>query len=96
MKRYILSLLLCIITTSLLWSQTLSPKVISSSSGYSTGSGISLSWTMGEPFNATLHQNNITLSQGQQQPEIEIITTSVPQNTFCVGNTFNITCWNYI
>ena len=90
MKRYILSLLLCIITTSLLWAQTLSPKVSPTSGGYATGTGVSLSWTMGETNTATLQQSTTILTQGEQQPEIDILTGTITGSPFCAGTVVSV------
>src|ERR1035438_10034553 len=84
MKRYILALLF-LVTTSLLWAQTFSPKVLPTSGGYATGTGISFSWTMGETFTATLTQGTTVFSQGEQQPEIEILTGTITGSPFCAG-----------
>jgi hypothetical protein len=52
--------------------QTLTPQVSPSCGGYSTAGGNNLSWTMGQPFNATLQNGNSMLTQGFQQPYIEL------------------------
>jgi len=84
MKRYIFALLF-LVTTSLLWAQTLCPKVSPTSGGYATGTGITLSWTMGETYNTTLQQNTTLLTQGEQQPEIDILTGTITGSPFCAG-----------
>lgn len=72
MKRIISIVFLAAINGLLLtahsFSQTLSPKVIPASGGYFTAGGISLSWTMGEPFYKILQGGNIIVTQGEQQP----------------------------
>lgn len=57
----------CLICTSTN-AQSLTPTTMCSAGGYSVGGGNSLSWTMGETFNATLQNSNGTLTQGEQQP----------------------------
>ena len=52
--------------------QTLSPKVLPSCGGYFSAGGKSLSWTMGEPITATFTSGNIRLTQGFQQPYVEL------------------------
>ena len=42
-------------------------KVVSPAGGYFTGSGITLSWTLGEPVIATFSAGDILLTQGFQQ-----------------------------
>jgi hypothetical protein len=66
--------------------QTLSPKAIPGSGGYAQGGGNSLSWTMGETFNTTSSAGVIILSQGQQQPEMELITGTIGTSTLCAGS----------
>lgn len=56
--------------------QSLSPTVISSSGGYFTGAGGSLSWTLGEIATETLINGGYILTQGFQQP-VEGITITL-------------------
>jgi hypothetical protein len=49
--------------------QTLSPTVLATSGGYSTGGGYSLSYTVGETIVTTLQAGSHLLTQGFQQPE---------------------------
>jgi hypothetical protein len=58
--------------TYIVHGQTLSPKVISTSGGYATGGGNSLSFTIGETFNTTFQSGNVLLTQGQQQTYISL------------------------
>jgi hypothetical protein len=62
-------LLLSFLSLSL-FAQTLSPTVISSAGGYSTGTTVTLSWTLGELATETLSTGSITLTQGFQQPSV--------------------------
>ena len=52
--------------------QSLSPQVIASAGGYASSGGVSLSWTLGETFTTTLQNGNNILTQGFQQPFIEL------------------------
>ena len=54
--------------------QSLSPHVISSMGGSSSGSGISLSWTVGETLTATHSAEGLYLTQGFQQPNFMIVS----------------------
>jgi hypothetical protein len=72
MKRKILFLTVFSGLSFMGYGQTLSPQVLASAGGYFTGGGNSLSWTMGETFTTTLQNGNIVLTQGQQQPYIEL------------------------
>jgi hypothetical protein len=65
MKKLFMSIF--IIMSVGLFSQTLSPTVVSSAGGYSTGTTVSLSWTLGELATETLSNGSYTLSQGFQQ-----------------------------
>ena len=90
MKRCILTLLFLLISTGMMWAQTLTPKVSPTSGGYSTGTGISLSWTMGQTYNTTLQQGTTILTQGEQQPEIDILTGSITGSPFCAGSVVSV------
>jgi hypothetical protein len=59
------------------------------SGGYSTGGGNSLSWTLGQPFNNTL-SNGSKLSQGEQQPEVQIFTNALSGASFCAGGSVSV------
>jgi hypothetical protein len=48
--------------------QTLSPTVLATSGGYSSGGGYSLSYTVGETIVTTLQAGSYLLTQGFQQP----------------------------
>jgi len=74
MKK-VLFILLNSISLSL-FAQTLSPTVISSGGGYSTGSTVSLSWTLGELATETFINGSYILTQGFQQP-VEGVTISI-------------------
>src|ERR1700722_4291891 len=89
MKRIFQTMILLLISAAIN-AQTLSPKVSPTSGGYSTGTGISLSWTMGQTYNTTLQQNTTLLTQGEQQPELEIITGTITGSPFCVGTAVSV------
>ncbi len=74
---------------SIVNSQSLTPKVTPTSGGYTTGGGNSLSWTMGETHTLTLQGSSNILTQGQQQPEIDILTGTV-STAFCQGATLTV------
>lgn len=59
-----------------LFAQTLSPTAISSAGGYSTGTSVSLSWTLGEIATETFSNGSYILTQGFQQP-VEGVTISI-------------------
>ena len=66
MKKQLLTLLL--LAPALLQAQYLSPQVVSSGGGFSTGTSISLSYTIGELAVETLTGSGLVLTQGFQQP----------------------------
>jgi len=72
-----------------LHAQTLSPKVTPSSGGYLTGGNNSLSWTMGETDIKTLQNGNM-LTQGFQQPEIDLLTGVIAGSPICAGTTISV------
>jgi len=64
--------------------QSLSPTVIATSGNYSTGAGVSLSWTLGEIVSETLINGAYILTQGFQQP-IEGIAINLDLLVFLEG-----------
>lgn len=50
-------------------------EVIATAGGHATVTGISLSWTLGEPVTNTVSNGTITLTQGFQQPRL--ISTAI-------------------
>jgi len=58
-------------------SQSLSPSVIASSGGYSTGTSASLSWTLGEIATETISNGGYILTQGFQQPVEGIVIAGI-------------------
>ncbi|NND35363.1 MAG: T9SS type A sorting domain-containing protein [Saprospiraceae bacterium] len=56
-------------------SQTLSPSVIALAGGYEkTPSGMTVSWTLGEPVVDPIRSANVQLTQGFQQPNLKVST----------------------
>ncbi len=69
--------IMCIHTTVL--SQQLNPSVIASEGGISKAAGISLEWTLGEPFTESLPVSNGLYTQGFHQPMLMV--TKIPAAT---------------
>ena len=61
-----------LIETSPIYCQSLSPAAITTDGGYYNAGGSSLSWTLGETCHSTLQAGNIILTQGEQQPYINL------------------------
>ena len=87
MKRYILSLLLCIITTGMLRSQTLSLIASPTNGGYYNAGGNSLSWTIGETYNTTITNGSSILTQGAQQSYKRPTSIIIGTQAICAGAT---------
>ena len=68
MKKQIGLLIFC--SSSVAFSQQLTPQVISASGDYYVGSSTTLSWTLGEIAIDTYNGTSNTLTQGFQQPEM--------------------------
>jgi len=86
-KMIFIALLMC--STFISSAQTLSPKVIPTAGGYVSGGGVTLSFTMGETLTPTLTAGGHMLSQGQQQPEINLLTNSV-LGELCAGGMITV------
>jgi len=70
-----MSIVLLLLGSTLSFSQTLSPSVIALAGGLEkTPSGMTLSWTLGEPIVDPLRTDNVYLTQGFQQPDLKIST----------------------
>ena len=63
--------------STVVFAQTLTPKVLATAGNYATGGGFSLSQTIGETFNKTLQTGSNILTQGEQQPPSGIIPLPV-------------------
>ena len=69
--------------------QTLSPSVLPSAGGYFSASNGSLSWTLGETMTPTLTAGATMLTQGFQQPEVQIRTGTIP-GPYCPGGNVTV------
>lgn len=67
------------------FSQTLSPSVIALAGGYEkTPSGMTVSWTLGEPVVDPIKSGNVYLTQGFQQPSL-VVSTGFEDPQFSYG-----------
>ena len=82
--KNIKTLILCLLIASTSFAQSLSPRVTATAGGRATGGGVSLSYTIGETFNTKRSANNQQLTQGQQQPEIDL-RLDISEATVCAG-----------
>jgi len=72
-KLYLFFLLLFVLPS--IYGQSLSPSVIALAGGYEkTPSGMSVSWTLGEPITDPLRSGKVLLTQGFQQPDLKVST----------------------
>lgn len=78
MRKVILFLLgiICLYTT--VQSQQLNPSVIAAEGGVSKAAGISLEWTLGEPFTESLPVSDGLFTQGFHQPLLLVTKMPVP------------------
>lgn len=67
----------CLMVVNTVQTQSLSPSVIASSGDYSTGTDVSLSWTLGEIATETFSNGGFTLTQGFQQPVTGVTITGI-------------------
>ncbi len=72
MKTIILLLAVVLTQHFSVTGQSLSPNVLATAGGYFAAGGSSLSWTLGETFNTTLQNGGVILTQGQQQPYVQL------------------------
>lgn len=77
MKKLII--LFLIIAPVIAFSQSLDRQVIGSAGDYSTATGISLSFTVGEAVIETTTSGSIILTQGFQQPDAEPVGIEIPE-----------------
>jgi hypothetical protein len=87
--KNIKTLILLLLIASTGFGQSLSPRVTATAGGRATGGGVSLSYTTGETFNTKLSANNKQLTQGQQQPEIDL-RVGIAQATACNGSNISV------
>ncbi|MEM7102794.1 MAG: T9SS type A sorting domain-containing protein [Bacteroidota bacterium] len=71
MKRVFL-FLCCTIIWTISYSQSVSPEVIASNGDHVVGSGVEVSWTIGESVIATFDAGATQLTQGFHQPDLVI------------------------
>lgn len=70
--------------------QTIGPRAVPAAGGYAAGAnGATLSYTVGETCTPTLGGGGYLLSQGQQQPEIDLRVTAVGGG-LCPGQTLTV------
>ena len=89
MKKILIGFI-AFVSGCLVSAQTLSPVAVPTAGGYTSGGGVSLSYTVGETFNTTLAAGASLLSQGQQQPEIHLRTEQVI-GALCPGGSLTVT-----
>jgi hypothetical protein len=65
--------------------QSLGPRVIVTQGAYYSSGGYSLSWSLGETFGTTMESSGPIVTQGFQQPEIDLITGQVT-GPVCAGS----------
>ena len=85
---YLIGLLL-LVSKMEIKAQTLSPSVSPACGAYFSASNGSLSSTFGEAVITTLSSSNNKLTQGFQQPEVQI-KTGIITGTYCAGATVNV------
>jgi len=56
-----------------LFSQSITPQVISSAGNYAEGTNVSISWTLGEVATETIGNNDNIITQGFHQPDYNIV-----------------------
>ena len=72
------------------FTQSLNPQSIGTKGGFFTAGGVSLSWTMGQSSNATSSNGISLLTQGFQQPEVDITTGSISSPISCTGLSISV------
>lgn len=77
-------LYICFFSPQFVNAQTLSPSVLPSAGGYFSAANGSLSWTLGETVTPTLQAGSNILTQGFQQPEVQVRTGTIT-GPFCPG-----------
>ncbi|HLP20879.1 MAG TPA: PKD domain-containing protein [Chitinophagales bacterium] len=86
----LLTLAVFIYKNTLAQSVILSPCVSPSTGGNAISGGIDLSWSLGESFTPTLVSGGTMLSQGFQQPEVEIVAGTITVGPVCNDSAINI------
>jgi len=75
--KTLLTLIFCWLSASILYSQSVSQNVIATSGDYFENANASISLTVGELVTETFSAGNVILTQGFQQPVVEITITGV-------------------
>lgn len=70
--------------------QTLSPCTLSGLCSHSVNGNVSVSGTMGQPFSTKLAAANSIITQGAQQPEIQINTDTLATKQLCIKQELKI------
>lgn len=78
-------IVIMMLSPGLIKAQSLSPSVIPTCGSYSGMGQVSLSWSLGEVMIPTVNSGGITLTQGFQQPEIQVWTSTQPVSV-CAGS----------
>lgn len=89
-KLFIISIALACCHLASVHAQSITPDVTPTAGGYFTGGGNSISWTMGETFTSTLQNGSVLVSQGEQQPELDILTVVLASGSICAGNNITV------
>ncbi len=87
-----IKLLLCALTicwTHIIEGQTLSPSTLTTTGSSFTGNGYQLDFTLGATFTSTLTNNEKILTQGFQQPELQLWTGTIATPN-CPGSSISV------
>lgn len=79
MKQLLLTLAICGVLSGKSQTQTVTPVVMSNQGGYSSLSGGSISWSVGEPVSESYTAPNNITTMGFHQPELAILTLVAEQ-----------------
>lgn len=88
MKKNVVLLIAPLAISTISFSQSLSPSIVSTQSGYDKSDKMILEWTLGENSVETLSQKDRIYSQGFHQPLMDRIldTKSLPDDVFIYPN----------
>jgi hypothetical protein len=92
MKNKIIIPIMLLALIAIAWNasaQSLSPTVVPASGGYQSNGSTSLSWSLGETIISSSQNAGNILSQGMQQPEVDILTGNV-SSPVCAGTSVSI------
>lgn len=82
LMKVIITLIFTVAVVLNVVAQDVKPSVIASAGNYSEVSGVSLSWTLGEPVIATATDGTNTLTQGFQQSNYDVVAIEVKPVSF--------------